>query len=216
MAKADHNNFLVYKDWAYFVDSLCDETAGKLFKALFSFVNEGELTDFDDPMVVPIYNFMIKHITENEVKYQEKCKKNAENGAKGGRPPNKPNETERLNENQTVTDGCEKTEPNRTKAKKADNGNVNVTDNGNVNDTVNVNDTDNVYDTENENVYGNDNGEGNEKGFGGKQGETQMQKLTPEQEAFLADRARLQREKKIKTYDDLGYEDSGFNDYDPF
>ena len=206
MAKADHNNFLVYKDWAYFVDSLCDETAGKLFKALFSFVNEGELTDFDDPMVVPIYNFMIKHITENEVKYQEKCKKNAENGAKGGRPPNKPNETERLNENQTVTDGCEKTEPNQIKAKKADNGNVNVTDNGNVNDTVNVNDTDNVYDTENENVYGNDNGEGNEKGFGEKQGETQKH-LTPEQrKEFVADYERLRQEKKIKTYDDLGYD----------
>ncbi|MBQ9541947.1 DUF6291 domain-containing protein [Ruminococcus sp.] len=181
---AEHNNFLIYKDWRLFVDFLDDESAGKLFKALFAFACDGEHTVFDNPAVNPSYLFMIKHIAENEAKYQLLCEKNAKNGAKGGRPPNNP----------TLPNGYDK---NRPLANKADNANVNgyengygyENDNGYENGYENVNDNENVK--ENAQV-----GKENEKGSGEKQeGNPENRNYTQEQLQFMQDFESLKKEK---------------------
>ena len=94
----NRKSFLVYFDWAKYVDKLTTEQNGSLFEAMVKLAMTGEDTDFSDDLVLDMVwigvSDAIKRDTE---KYIVKCKKNRENGATGGRPrkdeknPEKPN-----------------------------------------------------------------------------------------------------------------------------
>ena len=85
---AEHASFLIYKDNRALIDTCSDEQAGQLFKALFAFACDGEELETDDRMVKGFYTVFRNSIERDDRKYQERCRKNAVNGAKGGRPKN--------------------------------------------------------------------------------------------------------------------------------
>lgn len=121
---AEHNSFLVYKDNSPLVENCTDEQAGKLFKALFAFACYGEELDTDDRMLKGFYTVFRNAIVRDDAKYQERCRKNQENGSKGGRPK-KQNEPNASKKNQSVSIGYEK---NQSQAKKADSDSVSDSD----------------------------------------------------------------------------------------
>ena len=123
---AEHNSFLIYKDNAPLVESCTDEQAGKLFKALFAFACDGEELVTDDRMLKGFYTVFRNSIQRDDQKYQERCRVNAENGKKGGRPKNQ-TEPSASEKNQSVSIGYEE---NQSQAKKAD------SDSGSVSDSV--------------------------------------------------------------------------------
>ena len=94
----NRKSFLVYFDWAKYVDKLTKEQNGSLFEAMVKLAMTGEDTDFSDDLVLSMVwigvSDAIKRDTE---KYISKCQRNRENGANGGRPrkdeknPEKPN-----------------------------------------------------------------------------------------------------------------------------
>ena len=113
---AEHASFLIYKDNRALIDTCSDEQAGQLFKALFAFACDGEELQTDDRLVQGFYTVFRNSIERDDRKYQERCRKNAANGAKGGRPK-KQNEASASGCNQSVSIACES---NRSQAKKAD------------------------------------------------------------------------------------------------
>lgn len=152
---AEHNSFLVYKDNAPLVENCTDEQAGQLFKALFAFACYGEELDTDDRMLKGFYTVFRNAIVRDDAKYQERCRKNQENGLKGGRPKKQtePNASEK---NQSVSIGYEE---NQSQAKKADS------------DSGSVSDSDSVLDIE--------------SGIGKGAGETDYSKLDPSQQKLM-------------------------------
>lgn len=125
---AEHASFLIYKDNRALIDTCSDEQAGQLFKALFAFACDGEELETDDRMVKGFYTVFRNSIERDDRKYQERCRINAANGAKGGRPKNQ-NEAGASDCKQTVSNACDNYQ---TQAKKADSdtGSVSDTDSG--------------------------------------------------------------------------------------
>lgn len=113
---AEHASFLIYKDNRALIDTCSDEQAGQLFKALFAFACDGEELETDDRMVKGFYTVFRNSIERDDRKYQERCRKNAVNGAKGGRPKNQ-NEAGASDCKQSVSIACDKYQ---SQAKKAD------------------------------------------------------------------------------------------------
>lgn len=79
--------FQMYLDSEDVLQDLSDEELGKLLRLLFRFANNLELeTGIQNPAIRTAYRFMAAQIKREMEKYEGKCKKNAENGKKGGRP----------------------------------------------------------------------------------------------------------------------------------
>lgn len=106
MAK-DKKSFVLYCDLLPTVEKLTDEEAGKLFKHVLRYVNDldPEADRLTELMFEPIKQALKRDLQ----KYENICKRNAENGKKGGRPK-KPKKTK-------------KTQSVISKPKKADNDN---------------------------------------------------------------------------------------------
>ena len=137
--KNERESFVLYHNYANMLDLLSNEDSGILFKAIFQYTRSGTVANELPPMVKMAFVIIKDTLDRDAVAYEDKCKLNAENGKKGGRPRKN---TEHI--------FLEKTERFFEKAKKADNDNDN--DNGNDNGNGNENDNDN----------GNDNGNGND------------------------------------------------------
>ena len=93
----DNAVFIVYKDWETLFDSLdTNEEAGALIKALFAFAKRGEVAEFSGALKMA-FIVMSQQLEKDGVKWEEKCERNAINGAKGGRPKKQtePTETEK-------------------------------------------------------------------------------------------------------------------------
>lgn len=85
------DSFVVFADWFGMVGLMTDEEAGKLLKAMFLHnncvdnkvvISELSITNkLKYPMEI-----IFKKMDDNKAKWIEKCKKNQENGKKGGRP----------------------------------------------------------------------------------------------------------------------------------
>jgi hypothetical protein len=91
----DKNNFLLYKDFKSTIDLLSDEQAGKLIKAVFSYVNGRVEPVFDDGMLVVAFNILKTQLERDLQKYKNIAERNQINGAKGGRPKNNPDEEDK-------------------------------------------------------------------------------------------------------------------------
>ena len=90
MARAEKNSFIIHYDLEEQPSILSDEQIGKLLRAVFGYEIRGEYPDFNgDQMLLMCFQFVKTTLDINREKYFERCEKNAENGKKGGRPPNK-------------------------------------------------------------------------------------------------------------------------------
>lgn len=107
----DNKAFMMYKEWEDYFESLDNmEEAGELIMALFAFAKRGEIAEFKGALKMA-FIMMTKQLDRDGKKWEERCRINAENGKKGGRPA-KPvenaNENEKKQKNRTVTNGSDK------------------------------------------------------------------------------------------------------------
>ena len=102
MARSEKSGYVMYKSWTPLIQSIPDEAAGKLLKAITAFQN-GDDVEIDEPMINAVFQMMKQTFIIDDEKYRETCEKRREAGKKGGRPsgsatetkpnPTKPNET---------------------------------------------------------------------------------------------------------------------------
>ena len=109
------------------VEELSDAQAGELMKAVMRYSVTGELPETEDQAVTILFMLMKSYIDRNQKAYEETCRRNRENGKRGGRPkterlsekpsgysenPENPNQNQNQNQNhdQTSPDGEERRE----------------------------------------------------------------------------------------------------------
>ena len=79
--------FFTYFHHSALINHLTDEQAGRLYKALLMYGDEGELPDLDDDQACTLAFIILKgEIDRNFERYAETCEKRREAGKKGGRP----------------------------------------------------------------------------------------------------------------------------------
>ena len=117
-------NLIIDIDSADEVGMLTDEQAGQVFKSLLIYQRDGIEPGNLDPISKVVFSVLRKYTDKNNERYEEICRKNKENGAKGGRPLKNPTVYEKTDgfknnaekpvgflENRTVNS---ETEKNRT------------------------------------------------------------------------------------------------------
>ena len=117
------DSFILYTEQKEVIDKLSDEQAGKLIKAIYEYVETGQMPKLDALLEIVIIPFK-QNIDRNANKYEETKKKRSEAG-KIGAEVKKQMKTKQAN-------------ANFAKSKQA-----NQADNVNDNDNVNVNENDN-------------------------------------------------------------------------
>ena len=81
------NSFILYRDIRFTLDKLTDEQAGKLFKHILNYVND--LNPTADDLIIELAFEPIKQgLKRDLVKWESICKRNKDNGLRGGRPKN--------------------------------------------------------------------------------------------------------------------------------
>ncbi len=74
--------FYCYLDNETILNHLSDKQAGKLWKMLFYYANNGEKADISDTLIAMAFDVMVQQIDRDFKKYQDKCEKNKQNRAK--------------------------------------------------------------------------------------------------------------------------------------
>ena len=105
-------SFVLYCDMAQHLQLLSDEQAGRLFKALFAYVNSGQAPALDDDAVRMAFSFISSQIDRDAAKWDEVRRKRSEAGKQGGRP--------KSTEKQSEAEKAFAFFANQTKSKKAD------------------------------------------------------------------------------------------------
>lgn len=101
------DSFIIFTESRELVDELSDHQKAALLDSLFVYANDEE-PEFPDAMTRIVFLAMRQKIDAANQRYEEKCARNRENGAKGGRKPNGSEKTERFPEE---PNGFEKTLP---------------------------------------------------------------------------------------------------------
>ena len=78
-------SFLVYFDWEIPLQELTNEELGELFRAMFIYAKYGEEIELEHRSLKLVFGFIKGAIDRDKASYAEKCRKNAENGSKGGK-----------------------------------------------------------------------------------------------------------------------------------
>lgn len=81
----DKNSFLIYLDYEEQFDLLTDEQIGQLMRAIMKYEKTKEIPQLDG-MLKMAFSFIKTQLDRDRKKYEKKCERNKENGAKGGRP----------------------------------------------------------------------------------------------------------------------------------
>ena len=89
--------FFVNLDWNKTIQKLTDEEAGQLLKNMFNFSLDQPLIDTSIIVETICDMGVFKTIEINKNKYIDKCRVNAENGKRGGRPKGTNNNPEKPN-----------------------------------------------------------------------------------------------------------------------
>ena len=118
----DNASFMLYKNWKVLFDSLTDEEAGQLIKALFCFAC-GEDVPEQERLVAGMLLIMSQQLERDGVKWEKKCERNAENIRKRWNKSN----TDKANGNESNTTEYERI-PNDTTVKGGTQSNTNYTD----------------------------------------------------------------------------------------
>ena len=95
---AEKKSFLVYFDWEEPFSCLDDAELGELFRAMVKYAKSEEEPEFENKTLYLVFTFIKNAIDRDKAAYEEKCKKNAENGRKGGKKKD-----EKLNPNLDFT-----------------------------------------------------------------------------------------------------------------
>lgn len=95
---ADKKSFLVYFDWEEPFSCLDNAELGELFRAMVKYAKNEEEPEFENKTLYLVFTFIKNAIDRDKAAYEEKCKKNAENGRKGGKKKD-----EKLNPNLDFT-----------------------------------------------------------------------------------------------------------------
>ena len=95
---ADKKSFLVYFDWEEPFICLDNAELGELFRAMVKYAKNEEEPEFENKTLYLVFTFIKNAIDRDKAAYEEKCKKNAENGRKGGKKKD-----EKLNPNLDFT-----------------------------------------------------------------------------------------------------------------
>lgn len=64
-----------YKTVRPFLNRMSDEQAGRLYKALLDYAENGEIVDFDDPLTGAVFDSLRASIDRDAGKYDEACAK---------------------------------------------------------------------------------------------------------------------------------------------
>jgi hypothetical protein len=75
------NTILLFTEHRAAIDYLSDEDAGKLIKALFAYVDESKLPDFNGPMM-SLFTVIRTQIDRSHEAYKAKCERNSANAKK--------------------------------------------------------------------------------------------------------------------------------------
>ena len=132
---------VIYHDWLPAFEALPADDAKHLITAIMNYSMTGEEPTEQSPMFRMAWSFIKPTLDRDNEKYAQKCSKNAENGKKGGRNPDKMPEKEEANANDRNRSQTKKAnanekseryqteananERNRSQTKKADNDNDN-------------------------------------------------------------------------------------------
>lgn len=73
----EHNSFILYKDSRIFINRLSKCQRGELLLAIFDYVCDGIIPDFeDDVMLQMCFDIIRSYLDRDEKKYRDKCEKN--------------------------------------------------------------------------------------------------------------------------------------------
>lgn len=125
--------FIVSYENEELLEDLSDTQISELFKALFRYAISGTEIDTEDKLLRCAFKIFRKSIDASNKKYDEICRRNAENGAKGGRPKKETEEPDEIPETQNNPKnpvGFSETQTNPDEPKKA---NTNTSTNTNTN-----------------------------------------------------------------------------------
>jgi len=92
MDKSPQKSFILHLDSLQILDEMTDEQAGQLFKAIKDYHSGKELET--SQLIRIAFNSFKQQFAREAIKYQKVCERNRANGAKGGRPPNQPKESQ--------------------------------------------------------------------------------------------------------------------------
>lgn len=125
---SDKKSFVFYTEYREHLEMLPPEQIGELMLALIDYQETGEVPDLPKGSALAMcFSFIKKRMDKDNIKYEEKCERNKENGKKGGRPAkepvieetdNNPKKPNGFSENRTV---IEETDNSPTEPRKADN-----------------------------------------------------------------------------------------------
>jgi len=98
----EKKSFLLFNELSDPIQSLSDDEAGKLFKAIFQYQNGGVTQELSGASQMA-FMFITKQMDRTDEHYEKICERNRINGAKGGRPknPTEPKEPTGLTGNPT-------------------------------------------------------------------------------------------------------------------
>lgn len=120
----DKKSFIMYLDYEEQFNMLSDAELGVLIRAIIEYEKTKEIPNLDG-IVKMAFSFIKGQLDRDREKYDEKCRKNRENGLKGGRPKKefeeKPAVNSETENNQMVNS---ETEGLEQKPKKPDNEDV--------------------------------------------------------------------------------------------
>lgn len=74
--------FMIYEENIKLLDTVPDEQAGRIIKAVSSFYVSGELPTLTEPIEQAVVNTLIESVIKDAAKYAETCEKNKENALK--------------------------------------------------------------------------------------------------------------------------------------
>lgn len=80
----DKRTCVMYDDWMTLISQMTEPQAGELIKSIAAYRLGTEYTA-TDPTVLVILSMILSRLEEDARKYEEKCRKNAESGRKGGK-----------------------------------------------------------------------------------------------------------------------------------
>lgn len=82
---ANKKSFLVYFDWEEPLQTLQKDELGELFLNMLHYAKTGEELEFESFSAKVVFCFIKSAIDRDKEAYEERCRKNAENGSKGGK-----------------------------------------------------------------------------------------------------------------------------------
>lgn len=80
----DKRTCVMYDDWMTLISQMTEAQAGELIKSIAAYRLSTEYTATDQTVLV-ILPMILSRLEEDAKKYEEKCRKNAESGRKGGK-----------------------------------------------------------------------------------------------------------------------------------